>query len=88
MHYRVTIVITSWARELYTSLEKRQDTNINLRMDRVTKYTQYFTAQADGKIPLQRGGMFGGLLTLDNALNWVNKFCDIATDTVQVISPI
>ena len=57
-------------------------------MDRVAKYTQYFTAQADGKIPRQRGGMLGGVLTLDNALNWVNKFCDIATDTVQVISPI
>ena len=57
-------------------------------MDRVAKYTKYFTAQAAGKIPSQRGGMFAGLLTLDNALNWVNKFCDIAADAVQVASPI
>ena len=57
-------------------------------MDRVTKYTKYFTAQADGKIPIQRGGMFGGLLTLDNTLNWVNKFCDIAADAIQVTSPL
>ena len=57
-------------------------------MERVDKYKKYFMAQANGKLPNQMGGMFGTLLTLDKALDWVNKFCDIASYSSQVVSPV
>ena len=57
-------------------------------MDRVEKYKKYFMAQANGKLPNQIGGMFGTLLTLDKALDWVNKFCDVASYSSQVVSPV
>lgn len=55
-------------------------------MNRTEKYTRYFIAQADGELPKQRGGMLGTVLTLNKAMDWVNKFCDIAA--TRVISPV
>jgi hypothetical protein len=53
-------------------------------MDRAEKYKKYFLAQASGKLPIQTGGMFGTLLTLDKALDWVNKFCNVVSPVQQV----
>lgn len=57
-------------------------------MERVEKYKKYFMAQANGKLPNQIGGNFGTLLTLDKAMDWVNKFCNVASHAAQVVSPV
>jgi hypothetical protein len=54
-------------------------------MNNTEKYKKYFMAQAMGKLPIQRGG---SLLTLNKALNWVTKFCDVASQATKVVSPI
>jgi hypothetical protein len=54
-------------------------------MNNIEKYTKYFMAQAMGKLPNQRGG---SLLTLNKALDWVTKFCDVASQATKVVSPI
>ena len=55
-------------------------------MDRVEKYKKYFMAQANGKLPTRVG--FGTLLTLDKALDRVNKVCDVASYSSQAVSPV
>lgn len=57
-------------------------------MNRTEKYTSYFMAQAHNKLPNQRGGKLGTVLTLNKALDWVNKFCDIASTTAKIVSPV
>lgn len=54
-------------------------------MNRVDKYQAYFTAQANGKIPRQRGG---GGLSLNKVLEWTKKVCDIASSASRIVSPV
>jgi hypothetical protein len=56
-------------------------------MDRIEKFKKYFTAQAKNMLPHQRGGRFGPL-SVDNALKWVNKFCNLAEETIKIVSPV
>lgn len=57
-------------------------------MDRIEKFKKYFTAQAKNMLPHQRGGRFGPLLSVDNALKWVNKFCNLAEEAIKIVSPV
>ena len=54
-------------------------------MSNIDKYTRYFMAQATGKLPNQRGG---SLLTVNKALDWVTKFCDVASHAAKIVSPL
>jgi hypothetical protein len=52
-------------------------------MDRVEKYKAYFTAQAAGKFPRQRGG-----ISLNKVLEWTKKACDLASVASKIVSPV